>query len=711
MQIRRILFENAFQHRALDISLSPFTVIIGKNGSGKSNFIETIGHNLTGEFTLPGKNETMVSEGAASGSSTLWLDRDGVEFVSKASLGKANRSLKSPSFQEALTKSSEVMDYLRDAVLCTPFSLVNTSSILRQGRLETGLFDTQISRATAFTRLAGLHELEQVRRRLEAEATKFTPSTISGDIESVRTRLNGLLADITATQEKRAQTVQQVEAGAAQYETNRQAMAAHEVLAKSDITQDAAVAKIASLQTLIQQADSAIAVLSATVQSDTAALAATAADAESARQAITMFSAADAAWKKYVAETQAIQALEQSLSGLVVPQAENLPALASMRDNLAAQIAGLEAKFARCATDSRSLQQISGNNGNCPMCHSTLSLETVQTMLNALAAEMQQLEVAVGPLRAQLMTTNTDIKTLEAAVSKYAKDKAAVESALQSRRATIVQAAQPTSPENAFAILNHIKDMECALAASKRQLDQLSSTRAKADVELKLTTERLDELRRMTASISIHFDPTFAANQIKLYEALKATVSECDGTLTALNDSVEKCTAELVDIEEKTQRYRKVMEYVGCLNFARKVLHVNEFPSAKVNRFITKMLVSANSYLETMEAGFTMAYDAEAGFIATFTADAKVMRADRLSGGERVVFALAFRFAVNELCSSTGFLILDEPTVWLDSDHVDLVVNALSLVRRRLTPRVQVIVVTHEERLMAAAETVVRIGM
>jgi len=118
------------------------------------------------------------------------------------------------------------------------------------------------------------------------------------------------------------------------------------------------------------------------------------------------------------------------------------------------------------------------------------------------------------------------------------------------------------------------------------------------------------------------------------------------------------------------------------------------------------MLITANLYLDAMQAGFSVSYDKDDGFIAFFPADNKHIRADRLSGGQKVTFSLAFRFAVNDIHTDTGFLILDEPTVYLDDAHIDYLINALSLVKSKVVPRVQIIIVTHDEKLAAVADSV-----
>ena len=86
--------------------------------------------------------------------------------------------------------------------------------------------------------------------------------------------------------------------------------------------------------------------------------------------------------------------------------------------------------------------------------------------------------------------------------------------------------------------------------------------------------------------------------------------------------------------------------------------------------------------------------------------------AERLSGGQKVELSLAFRFAIYDLFSGNlGLLVLDEPTVFLDTDRIDSVCRLMTMVRSySQSAGLQVIVVTHEQRLAEVCDCVIRMG-
>ena len=87
---------------------------------------------------------------------------------------------------------------------------------------------------------------------------------------------------------------------------------------------------------------------------------------------------------------------------------------------------------------------------------------------------------------------------------------------------------------------------------------------------------------------------------------------------------------------------------------------------------------------------------------------------DQLSGGERALFNLSLRCAIYRLLSEgiegsapTPPLILDEPTVFLDSGHVSKLVELIESMTDHGVA--QIIVVSHDEELVGAADDLIAV--
>ncbi|MFW5924084.1 MAG: DNA double-strand break repair ATPase Rad50 [archaeon] len=100
--------------------------------------------------------------------------------------------------------------------------------------------------------------------------------------------------------------------------------------------------------------------------------------------------------------------------------------------------------------------------------------------------------------------------------------------------------------------------------------------------------------------------------------------------------------------------------------------------------------------------------------LTVYQKDGEPLEPEQLSGGERALFNLSLRTAIYRLLAE-GIdgaapmppLILDEPTVFLDSGHVSQLVSLVESMRRLGVE--QIIVVSHDDELVGAADDVIRV--
>jgi DNA repair exonuclease SbcCD ATPase subunit len=116
--------------------------------------------------------------------------------------------------------------------------------------------------------------------------------------------------------------------------------------------------------------------------------------------------------------------------------------------------------------------------------------------------------------------------------------------------------------------------------------------------------------------------------------------------------------------------------------------------------YLQLALDGTNDLLAQFDAGFSVEMGSSLGFLAR-RHGGKPFAATRLSGGEKVLFSLAFRVKVNAMfASDVGLLVLDEPTAGVDEVNITCLERAFTKLRELSSSAgLQVIVVTHEQRL------------
>jgi DNA repair exonuclease SbcCD ATPase subunit len=699
VQIKSLKLSNAFQHSELEIPFAPFQAIVGQNGSGKSNIIESIGYLFTNKFTLPGTIDSMVKEGEEDGSISATITHEGEEINLSTKLGKSSRSLKSAKLK--LGKAAEVMEYLQNVVLRAPADIVNSSTIIRQGELTAGLFDSQAKRTETFMRMAGLADIEKKRQILADVRASVTVPMLSFSVAEAEKKVQELQDYMNKVGEERGQLPvfdADVIKKAQELITNvDQAESMKESLGKLTKEHADAVSMVSGATVMVSTRKIVIADLEK--------------DEEKQREAAIKANAKLQHLAKAQQDWDAKQACEKQISSAQTSYEtlKEVPATYSGEEPLELHDIVMELQT-RISGLKETIDAFSQEVSVCPTCRRGCTKDEAHKILFDATNELAELmRLKVDASNAWTLA-NKNKENWETELSAYKTELQRILTQIQTaeeKLAMVKEAAQPESRDEAKALAD----------AYHLTANRLKSARAdlpKHEQILKDATALVNDLAVKLAQAGSLAESVTKDNP--LYLGAKATLEEyglATKKLVELRTIIVETEKRLTDEQARLDKLKADMEksrtlitFTDHLEFARTAMHRDSFPSGRVKAFVDRMLINANVYLDAMNTGFSMSYDNEAGFIAFFPADQKRMRADRLSGGERVTFALAFRFAVNELHTDTGFLILDEPTVWLDNEHIDYVINALALVKSKIVPRVQLIIVTHDEKMAAVADSV-----
>lgn len=704
MQIKKLKLTNAFQHGSLEVDFAPFQAIVGANGSGKSNLLEAIGYTLTGQFTLPGKQESMVKEGEEKGKVELTVESEGDMIELVAHLGKSNRTLHRNSKPTGikLSKASEVLEYLENYVLRTPPAIVNTSSIVRQGALCSGLFDTQAKRTDAFIRMAGLSDIEKKRQLLSDAKAQVTVPMLSFTVAETEKKVQELkdyLAKIWAEMSAVPVTDK------TQLELTRTFIATVEKIEKAKTELATAVAQEKEFKQLVQEAyalqQTSKAHLDSLEQQDSLLRG----PIDEAKARIANFNRAQKDWDLKTSLQLKLSELEQQLSGQKEPE----PYSGSDPTELATLLGEVQYKIAAVHKTIEAFKN--PNVIHCPTCRRSCTVQEAAKIIADAEAELKELTAIQADVSNEHTKAVQEKQQWEHTCTKRAMAIGRLNTligATKTQLAGLQDVQMPTANKDDQEAVEFYNDLLAQLSKARAEERENSDMLNSAMIQLTTLNNKVSALHQQIGTADGLIGVTM--EEAKAFVADHEQRQRKVGELTGLIHGTEKQLADeqkrLVKLQEETEKAKTLTRFCDYLEFARTALHRDNFPSGKVKAFVDRMLITANMYLDTMQAGFSVSYDKDDGFIAFFPKDSKHMRADRLSGGEQVTFALAFRFAVNDIHTDTGFLVLDEPTVWLDDKHIDYVINALALVKTKLVPRVQLIIVTHDEKLAAVADSV-----
>ncbi len=174
----------------------------------------------------------------------------------------------------------------------------------------------------------------------------------------------------------------------------------------------------------------------------------------------------------------------------------------------------------------------------------------------------------------------------------------------------------------------------------------------------------------------------------------KSAIAELESFIERKKEEIER-TARLIAKRGKLKAWCDDLQDVRD-----EVLHRDKLPQIVHGNYLLDMEEEINETLTMFDSPFSVGATENVGFTAHFQ-NGTVMPAPGLSGGQKVMLAMAYRLTINSLfASQVGMMVLDEPTDGLDADNRRLAAEVFQRLGEVARARGhQVIVITHDEAL------------
>ena len=188
--------------------------------------------------------------------------------------------------------------------------------------------------------------------------------------------------------------------------------------------------------------------------------------------------------------------------------------------------------------------------------------------------------------------------------------------------------------------------------------------------------------------------------------------------IKVLTERIKQRVDEQCDKEEKLEEVQTLIDrHIKAHRFAKQltkvrddVLHRQALPQVVAQSNLEDMESDINEVLDMFGSPFWVEASSDLSFHVHFPGEPP-KSADRLSGGQKGVLAVAFRIALSSLFKSEiGMMSLDEPTAGMDTRNVDYLAQALTQYASKVRGQRQILMITHAEQLKRAFDQVVDLG-
>ena len=196
-----------------------------------------------------------------------------------------------------------------------------------------------------------------------------------------------------------------------------------------------------------------------------------------------------------------------------------------------------------------------------------------------------------------------------------------------------------------------------------------------------------------------------AEKKLQAHRQSLALVQQIDPQIDAVIADSKRVTLDLAEISLAKERSAAGNKWIADLNAWREVVHRDNLQRIITQSYLEELVDQINEKLESFDGPFKVS-SGDALTMTVHKPNGSKTSASVLSGGEKVVLAIAYRMAVNP----GEMLVLDEPTAGLDTHNLGCLTEVLDNLRG-LTKKQgrQIIMVTHDERLERVFDRVIRL--
>ena len=711
MKLKNVKLHNIFQYSDLEIRFSGNLVgIVGRNGSGKSNFLNALHFAFAGE--VPGKTkEQCLKWGEESGYARVEFEHEGRDgWIERHVPGtRASMQLGDEKFTGIKSVNAAVLDKLQ--MDKDVFRLV----FVKQAELDSVLFDQAARREVNFQRMCGLGDANRMYKNLgdlistvfreNAGDLEATIAALSGERESVVQEIGkcgNSIAELTAKldsatpfetlqadkrrQERAIQLLQGIQANKSLLAPQQQAL--------SDCKYELNTIGHVEPDDIVKRAAEELANMESTLANWENVDRARNDRMNNIAAARTTMASVEAESKEY-ADVQQLEAMVETesravaegraMAGLYSAAVEAFKTLtvpvcplcgSQMQPGLAASFAG---KLASCHTDGSTLDNLKRTLSFHHAKAAELSAK-MSTLLDTISQSEKWLETNPGldpDTLAELRKSTNEARVFVKAMAEQAAKAKTVRAKIDTLEASV-------------------RNIETAISAQEDEL-------AGPDILVRPDTP-VQELRSALAATeeAIAMRNRLSSN----LEAARAVKSSMESRLANIERNIEEAKAKQDNAKGRKEAYE-------TLTAVRDWLHYSNGPHKLAMRVMDELTEDTNKFLSRMDSPFSVQLDPETlGYLFSMN-DGSVSSqpADTLSGGQKVVLAVAFRLASYCMFAGKyGLMALDEPTAYLDDNNVSNFCTLLESVKETAASMdLQILVSTHERAVLPYMDSVLDI--
>ncbi|MCS7122390.1 MAG: SMC family ATPase [Candidatus Micrarchaeota archaeon] len=304
---------------------------------------------------------------------------------------------------------------------------------------------------------------------------------------------------------------------------------------------------------------------------------------------------------------------------------------------------------------------------------------------------IREIDITIETLKSKISDSESSIRAIDEKLKS-------IETELNNRQERLRQINIPDEPKVSEKDLIGERERLRSLSETKHLIEQ--KRKRKEDLSLE-RAKLLDEIKRL--DIDENRYNTWNSEYVKISSELRA-IKE---TLKRDDKSIDDSKQRLNYLKTKVNEYNSKRERLEILRkIVQELIEIHMRMEDLQNRRRRNLINKINMYFSMYwnSLYYSGVYSdpkievEDSGYVLVIRSGNNQVTADRLSGGEKTMYALALRMAILSLVTKNlRVMILDEPTHNLDESAIDSLIDNIN--KLYLEHIDQFIIITHDEKI------------
>jgi len=708
MKIEQVELKNIGPHSKLEVSMSSGLVgIIGANGAGKSTLINSVYAALTNDFSrFGGTKADVVKNDCGKEHSYIRVtgSHRGQEFELTRWL-KPNKN-KLVIGNTELTKANEVNEAIQNE-LNIPKSVIDKYVFVNQWDMFSFLSQTASERAKTFQFLCGTDSATTIQKACRDFVARHKSTEVVDNsvelhetLEKQQDAIDECVAKLTAEQSKMAYPEDLEEAKAVLAKKDKCDVALSQVVRKQEEIEKVRRRIKADKAEYLELKQSRTFLLDKLKEAKQhqlyplygrySVLKTVCEDIKDIKKRLKQLA------KKKEAARDAVTELSEEDS-------DRIEELDTRREELLS-LKGLQAHFA----DFSKANFTRGEE--CPTCKQLVDKHHIEQICSEISErdqEILKLQADFKELEALRERHESATEEYAFAVDAHAKTK----EQLAWHKAKLPEGFKTSDLAELGKLKHHtLKVLSELKEYSKDRILGVKTLIIERKSRVKNLVKDIAKLQRTVDEMPSSEDVMEADDFVDDWNEAKTAAARYSGSLESLKAARDSTLAMLHSLQDRLKKHAAAQKLVHVVSECEDLFHWSGLPKSVSQSNMELLVEDINENLSLFDNPFSVQSSEDLTFLVYFPGKPPV-KANQLSGGQKVVLAIAFRAALDRVFGhDVGMMFLDEPTAGLDTDNIDYFHTALQQFSAKLSGKRQIAVITHVQELESVFDQVVTVN-